>query len=773
MTALSKPLEQAIDRAYINAQKARHEYLTLEHLLISLLENQIVSQMLMDLKVNIEALRGDLERYLQEHCTVVERERFSPQPTTTFQRMIQRALLHMRNMGKKEVSVLYALVAIISEEDSYAAYYLKTHGVSRADLVEKIHHEEVLPPVREAEEVMKEEEREDKSGKKDFKEEAKSAKKSALAEYTSDLNAKALKGEIDQLIGREKELERMMQTLCRRRKNNPILVGEAGVGKTAIVEGLAKAIVEKRVPPLLQDNVIYSLDSGALIAGTKYRGDLENRVKALLDEIEKKPKAILFIDEIHTIIGSGGSSDNKMDVSELLKPALSSGKLRTIGATTEKEYRQVFEKNHALARRFHQVVVREPSVEDSIAILQGLKSYYEQFHEIKYSDEAIEAAVRLSDRYINDRHLPDKAIDLLDEAGARQRLLSEEERSQEIDVRLIEKMVADVARVPEQNVNQNERNVLRSLEFELNQLVFGQEEAIKALSSAIKLARAGLRETEKPIGNFLFTGPTGVGKTEVTKQLAQLLGVKLLRFDMSEYMEAHSVSRLLGAPPGYVGFEQQGLLSEQILSNPHAVLLLDEIEKAHPDIMNVLLQIMDNGRITDNNGREINCRNLIIVMTSNVGATDMEKNRIGFASLHDTQAAKGQAEAAIKRHFSPEFRNRLDGIIGFAPLNEKTIHHVVKKFLRRLEMQLKERKVSMKVHDEVIAWLAKHGYDPKMGARPMGRLIQTSIKQPLAELLLFGELEHGGVVQINVKDDKPNIEVLELLQPEHQSALKD
>lgn len=761
MTALSKPLEQAIDRAYLNAQKARHEYLTLEHLLISLLENADIEAMLRHLSVDLEKLRADLAQYLQEHCTIVERERFSPQPTTTFQRMIQRALLHVRNMGKKEVTVLYALVAIISEEDSYAAYYLKSHGVSRADLVEKMNNEEVVPPVREQEKAEHKDSREPvKETSSKNREEPQSSKRSALADYTRNLNTKASQGEIDPLIGREKELERMMQTLCRRRKNNPILVGEAGVGKTAIVEGLAKAIVEKRVPALLLDNPIYSLDAGALIAGTKYRGDLENRVKALLDELESKPKAILFIDEIHAIIGSGSTSDSKMDVSELLKPALSSGKLRVIGATTEKEYRQVVEKNHALSRRFQQVVVREPSIEDSIAILQGVKPYYEKFHEISYSDEAIEAAVRLSDRYINDRHLPDKAIDLLDEVGARQRLMDENERVSEIDVHLVEKMVADVARVPEQNVSQNERNVLRSLEFELNQAVFGQEEAIKALSASIKLARAGLRDVEKPIGNFLFTGPTGVGKTEVTKQLAQLLGVKLLRFDMSEYMEAHSVSRLLGAPPGYVGFEQQGLLSEQILKHPHAVLLLDEIEKAHPDIMNILLQMMDNGRITDNNGREINCRNLIIVMTSNVGATDMEKNRIGFAALQDPQATKGQAEAAIKRHFSPEFRNRLDAIIGFAPLNQQTIHSVVKKFIRRLEMQLKDRKVSMQLDESVIAWLAKNGYDPKMGARPMSRLIQTSIKQPLAELLLFGELEHGGEVKISMKDDKPHIELL-------------
>ena len=581
-------------------------------------------------------------------------------------------------------------------------------------------------------------------------------RKSAISEFTNNLNQRAQEGRIDPLIGRSREIERTIQTLCRRRKNNPILVGEAGVGKTAIAEGLAKAIVEGDVPPILKNATIYSLDIGSLLAGTKYRGDFENRIKALLKELRAIPDAILFIDEIHTIIGAGSANSSSMDASNLIKPALANGELRCIGATTDKEYRQIFEKDHALARRFQKVDIVEPAIDDAIAILQGLVPRYEDFHHIRYSMEAIEAAVRLSDRYINDRRLPDKAIDLIDEAGARQHLIPEAERGDTIDALTIEKLIASVARIPEKSVNKDDRNQLKTLERDLKTVVFGQDDAIEHLAAAIKLSRAGLRDNEKPIGSFLFTGPTGVGKTEVCRQLAHVLGIKLLRFDMSEYMEAHTVSRLIGAPPGYVGHEQAGLLTNQIQKNPHAVLLLDEIEKAHPDIMNLLLQIMDHGMVTDATGREINCRNLIIILTSNVGAFEMEKNRIGFAAANSKESSDAQAEAAVKRHFTPEFRNRLDAIIRFAPLGNEAIRHVIDKFIIELEQQLEDKHVSISLEESAKDWLAKHGYDPKMGARPMARLIQKYIKQPLAEQLLFGELaENGGHVDVTIRDDAP------------------
>ncbi|MBV7434807.1 ATP-dependent Clp protease ATP-binding subunit ClpA [Cardiobacteriaceae bacterium TAE3-ERU3] len=746
---LSTALEQAIDRAFRSAQSAHHEFLTLEHLLLALLDEASVTDAILSLGGDLVALREDINRYIEEHSPkldISDGER-ATQPTITFQRMIQRAVLHARNAGKKEVSCLNALVAIMSERDSYAAFFLRKQNIQRLDLITYATH------------GRPQESSDSEESSENGDEKAKPQRKSALEEFTVNLNAKAEAGNIDPLIGRQAEIERTIQSLCRRRKNNPILVGEAGVGKTAIAEGLAKAIVDGDVPDILKKATIYSLDIGSLLAGTKYRGDFENRIKALLTELAKIKGAILFIDEIHTIIGAGATSGSTMDASNLIKPALSNGELRCIGATTDQEFRQIFEKDHALARRFQKVDVTEPSIDDAIAILQGLKSRYEDFHDITYLDEALDAAVRLSNRYLNERRLPDKAIDLIDEAGARTHLAPQDERESVINALMIEQLVASMARIPEKSVSQDDRNLLRTLERDLKTVVFGQDEAIDNLASAIKLSRAGLRDPEKPIGAFLFTGPTGVGKTEVCRQLAHVLGIKLLRFDMSEYMESHTVSRLIGAPPGYVGFEQQGLLTEQILKNPHAVLLLDEIEKAHPDIMNLLLQIMDHGRITDANGREVNCRQLIIVLTSNVGAFEMDKNRIGFAQANSKDAANAQSEAAIKRYFSPEFRNRLDAMIRFAPLDSDTIVHVVDKFIIELEQQLEEKRVTISLNPEAKDWLAKHGYDPKMGARPMGRLIQKHIKQPLAEQLLFGSLaEHGGHVDIVIKDDKPELE---------------
>ena len=746
---LSTALEKAIDRAYHSAQSANHEFLTLEHLLLSLLDERSVTNALHSFGANLAQLREQLNRYLSEHCPQFPADHSGrvTQPTTAFQRMIQRAVLHARNAGKKEVSCLNALVAIISERDSYAAYFLRQQEIQRLDLVNYISHGTA--------QTAKESE-----GASEDDENREGQRRSALKEFAVNLNQRASEGRIDPLIGRSAEIERTIQTLCRRRKNNPILVGEAGVGKTAIAEGLAKAIVEGKVPAILEKATIYSLDIGSLLAGTKYRGDFENRIKALLKELRSVPDAILFIDEIHTIIGAGAASSSSMDASNLIKPALANGELRCIGATTDKEYRQIFEKDHALARRFQKVDIAEPAIDDAIAILQGLIPRYEAYHHIRYSAEAVEAAVRLSDRYINDRRLPDKAIDLIDEAGARLHLLPETERSDTIDALMIEKLVASVARIPEKSVNQDDRNQLKTLERDLKTVVFGQNEAIEHLASAIKLSRAGLRDAEKPIGSFLFTGPTGVGKTEVCRQLAHVLGIKLLRYDMSEYMESHTISRLIGAPPGYVGHEQGGLLTEQIQKNPHAVLLLDEIEKAHPDIMNLLLQIMDHGQVTDSNGREINCRNLIIILTSNVGAFEMEKNRIGFAAANNKETSDAQADAAIKRHFTPEFRNRLDAIIRFAPLGADAIGHVIDKFIIELEQQLEDKHISISLDDDAKAWLAEHGYDPKMGARPMARLIQKHIKQPLSEQILFGELaEHGGHVQITLRDGEPALNI--------------
>ncbi len=755
---LSNALEQAIDRAFRSAQSAHHEFLTLEHLLLALLDEQSVTDAILSLGGDLAVLREQINHYLDEHCPrldIAQKER-TTQPTLAFQRMIQRSVLHARNAGKEEVSCLNTLVAIISERDSYAAFFLRKQEITRLDLMSYITHGN---PAQEPFDNKQEEAIETS---------ATARKISALEEYTVNLNEKAKKGDIDPLIGRRKEIKRTVQTLCRRRKNNPILVGEAGVGKTAIAEGLAKAIVEAEVPEVLSDAVIYNLDIGSLLAGTKYRGDFENRIKALLKELEDLPNAILFIDEIHTIIGAGATSGSAMDASNLIKPPLSSGELRCIGATTDQEYRQIFEKDHAFARRFQKIDVAEPSLDDAIAILKGLRSRYESFHETKYLDESIEAAVNLSDRYINDRRLPDKAIDLIDEAGARLHLQPKEKRAPQITAQTIEQLVASVARIPEKNVSRDDRNQLKMLERDLKTVVFGQDAAIDELAGSIKLSRAGLRDKERPIGAFLFTGPTGVGKTEVCRQLAHVLGIKLLRFDMSEYMEAHTVSRLIGAPPGYVGYEKAGLLSEKIFKHPHAVLLMDEIEKAHPEVMNLLLQMMDHGVLTDANGREVNCRNLIIVMTSNVGAAELEKNQIGFGQRDTDANSKARSDAAIKRYFSPEFRNRLDAIIAFSPLTEQTITHVVDKFIIELEQQLEDKHVTISLTPEAKNWLAKRGYDPKMGARPMARVIEKEIKQPLAEQLLFGKLaEKGGYVTVGIRDDAP------ILTVEANSELSD
>lgn len=750
---LSNALEQAIDRAFRSAQSAHHEFLTLEHLLLALLDEQSITDAVLALGGDLATLREQINRYLEEHCPKLDyaHDERSTQPTLAFQRMIQRSVLHARNAGKNEVTCLNALVAIISERDSYAAFFLRKQEITRLDLLTYMSHGGSTPE-------------ENAADKEDGGEEAspQPEKKSALNDYAVNLNDKAAKGDIDPLIGREKEIERTIQTLCRRRKNNPILVGEAGVGKTAIAEGLAKKIVDEDVPEILLDAVIYSLDIGSLVAGTKYRGDFENRIKAILKELKKQPNAILFIDEIHTIIGAGATSGSTMDASNLIKPALSNGELRCIGATTDQEFRQIFEKDHALARRFQKIDVAEPSLADAIAILKGLRSRYEKFHGATYLDEAIDAAVTLSDRFINDRRLPDKAIDLMDEAGARLHLAPRDERPSQVTAEMIEQLVATVARIPEKSVSKDDKNLLRTLERDLKTVVFGQDAAIDALAASIKLSRAGLRDKEKLIGSFLFTGPTGVGKTEVCRQLAHVLGIPLIRFDMSEYMEAHTVSRLIGAPPGYVGYEQAGLLTEKILKNPHAVLLLDEIEKAHPDVSNILLQMMDHGILTDANGREVNCRNLIIILTSNVGAFEMDQNSIGFGGVQEEnkEVSKARSEAAIKRYFTPEFRNRLDAIIPFAPLSERVIVHVIDKFIIELEEQLEEKHVTISLTPEAKSWLAKHGYDAKMGARPMSRLIQKHIKEPLADQLLFGELaENGGNVVVDIKNDEPTLNI--------------
>jgi ATP-dependent Clp protease ATP-binding subunit ClpA len=744
--SFSTTLEQSIHGALALANARRHEFATLEHLLLSLLDEPDASRVMLACNVDLDGLRKTLQDFVEEELSslVTDIEGSEAVPTAAFQRVIQRAAIHVQSSGRNEVTGANVLVAIFAERESNAAYFLQEQDMTRYDAVNFIAHGVAKnSQYSESRPVSGADEEEAEQAKPEDK-----AKETALGKYCVDLNAKARKGEVDPLIGRASEVERCIQVLCRRRKNNPLLVGDPGVGKTAIAEGLAKKIVEGQTPEILAHSTIFSLDMGALLAGTRYRGDFEERLKSVVQELEDHPDAVLFIDEIHTVIGAGATSGGAMDASNLLKPALQGGKLRCMGSTTYKEFRQHFEKDRALSRRFQKIDVVEPTVEDSIKILMGLKPYFEEHHDIRYTNDAIKIAVELSARYINDRKLPDKAIDVIDEAGAAQHLLTESKRRKTIGPKEIEAVVAKIARIPPKNVSKDDSEMLRDLEGSLKRVVFGQDQAISALSSAIKLARAGLREPEKPIGNYLFAGPTGVGKTEVAKQLADTLGVELLRFDMSEYMEKHAVSRLIGAPPGYVGFDQGGLLTDGVDQHPHCVLLLDEMEKAHPDVYNILLQVMDHGQLTDHNGRTVNFRNVILIMTSNAGAMEQAKAAIGFGR----DRREGEDTAAIERTFTPEFRNRLDAVISFAPLPRSVIMRVVEKFVLQLEAQLMDRNVTIDLTEEAAAWLAEKGYDDKMGARPLARVIQEYIKKPLAEELLFGKLAKGGVVQVHVRD---------------------
>jgi ATP-dependent Clp protease ATP-binding subunit ClpA len=750
----SKDLEFSIGQCYKQAREARHEFMTVEHLLLSLLENPSAVAVLRACGADLTRLGQELRNIISETVPVLAADDTrDTQPTLGFQRVLQRAVYHVQSSGRKEVTGANVLVAIFGEKDSHAVYFLGQQEISRLDVVNYISHgvaklssEQVKPAEPEAQ----------KEG------EGEEGKANPLAEFASNLNEQAKLGKIDPLIGRAEEIERVIQVLCRRRKNNPLLVGEAGVGKTALAEGLAKRIVDGEVPEVLSDATIYALDLGALVAGTKYRGDFEKRLKAVLAQLKKEPGAVLFIDEIHTIIGAGSASGGTMDASNLIKPVLASGELRCIGSTTFQEYRGVFEKDRALARRFQKIDVVEPSVADAVAILNGLKTKFEEHHRVEYLGEALQAAVDLSVKHIGDRLLPDKAIDVIDEAGARQRLLPEDKRKAIIDVAEIEYIVARMARIPAKQVSASDRDVLRNLDRNLKMVVFGQDEAIDTLASAIKMARSGLANPDKPIGSFLFAGPTGVGKTEVTRQLAMQLGIELVRFDMSEYMEAHSVSRLIGAPPGYVGFDQGGLLTEKIVKTPHCVLLLDEIEKAHPDVFNILLQVMDRGTLTDTNGREANFRNVILVMTTNAGAAQAARRSIGFVEQnHATDAME-----VIRKSFSPEFRNRLDAVVQFGGLDFDHILRVVDKFIIELETQLQEKHVALSVEPEARRWLAQNGFDPQMGARPMARVIQDQVKRPLADELLFGKLVNGGRVNVVVREGKLAVETAEELQGE-------
>lgn len=750
----SKDLEFSIGQCYKQAREARHEFMTVEHLLLSLLENPSAVAVLRACGADLTRLGQELRNIISETVPVLAADDTrDTQPTLGFQRVLQRAVYHVQSSGRKEVTGANVLVAIFGEKDSHAVYFLGQQEISRLDVVNYISHgvaklssEQAKPAEPEAQ----------KEG------EGEEGKANPLSEYASNLNEQAKAGKIDPLIGRSEEIERVIQVLCRRRKNNPLLVGEAGVGKTALAEGLAKRIVDGEVPEVLADATIYALDLGALVAGTKYRGDFEKRLKAVLAQLKKEPGAVLFIDEIHTIIGAGSASGGTMDASNLIKPVLASGELRCIGSTTFQEYRGVFEKDRALARRFQKIDIVEPSVADAVAILNGLKTKFEEHHRVEYLGEALQAAVDLSVKHIGDRLLPDKAIDVIDEAGARQRLLPEDKRKAIIDVAEIEYIVARMARIPAKQVSASDRDVLRNLDRNLKMVVFGQDEAIDTLASAIKMARSGLANPDKPIGSFLFAGPTGVGKTEVTRQLAMQLGIELVRFDMSEYMEAHSVSRLIGAPPGYVGFDQGGLLTEKIVKTPHCVLLLDEIEKAHPDVFNILLQVMDRGTLTDTNGREANFRNVILVMTTNAGAAQAARRSIGFVEQnHATDAME-----VIRKSFSPEFRNRLDAVVQFGGLDFDHILRVVDKFIIELETQLQEKHVALNVEPEARRWLAQNGFDPQMGARPMARVIQDQVKRPLADELLFGKLVNGGRVTVLVREGKLAVEAAEELQGE-------
>ncbi|NTT87912.1 ATP-dependent Clp protease ATP-binding subunit ClpA [Tabrizicola fusiformis] len=748
MPSFSTTLEQAIHGALALANARRHELATLEHLLLALIDEPDAARVMKACSVNLDELRKTLVEFIDDDLStlVTDVEGSEAVPTAAFQRVIQRAAIHVQSSGRTEVTGANVLVAIFAERESNAAYFLQEQDMTRYDAVNFIAHGVAKDPsYGETRPVSGA----DEPSHETPKGEAGEAKESALSKYCVDLNVKARKGDVDPLIGREQEVERAIQVLCRRRKNNPLLVGDPGVGKTAIAEGLAKKIVDKQTPEILAHATIYSLDMGALLAGTRYRGDFEERLKQVVKELEDHPDAILFIDEIHTVIGAGATSGGAMDASNLLKPALQGGKLRCMGSTTYKEFRQHFEKDRALSRRFQKIDVNEPTVPDAIKILQGLKPNFEEHHDVRYTADAIKSAVELAARYIHDRKLPDSAIDVIDEAGAAQHLLPEGKRRKTLGIKEIEAVVAKIARIPPKSVSKDDAETLRDLEKTLKRVVFGQDKAVEALCSAIKLARAGLREPEKPIGNYLFAGPTGVGKTEVAKQLASSLGVKLLRFDMSEYMEKHAVSRLIGAPPGYVGFDQGGMLTDGVDQDPHCVLLLDEMEKAHPDVYNILLQVMDHGKLTDHNGRTVDFRNVILIMTSNAGAREQSQAAIGFGRERRT----GEDTAAIERTFTPEFRNRLDAVISFAPLSKDVIMEVVTKFVLQLEAQLMDRNVHIDLAPEAAAWLGDKGYDDKMGARPLGRVIQENIKKPLAEELLFGKLVKGGTVHVGVKDD--------------------
>lgn len=740
---LSDELQKALDAAFLAARGEGHELLTVEHLLLALLSDSNVSEVLTASGADLDKLESGLRDYIAQNIhSSKDAANQEVQPTLSFQRVLQRAIYHVQASGKKRVSTLNVLVALFAEKDTHAVHLLNEQGVTRLDVVNYISHgiaKNSQAPA--APETASESEDKDES--------AKPGGKSALEQFAANLNERARKGQIDPLIGRQLEMERVMQTLCRRRKNNPLLVGEAGVGKTAIAEGLAWLITEGRVPELLRDGVVYALDLGSLIAGTKYRGDFEKRFKAVINELSRTPGAILFIDEIHMIIGAGAASGGVMDASNLLKPLLASGELRCIGSTTYQEFRGIFEKDRALARRFQKIDVPEPSVEDTVKILEGLRSRFEEHHKVHFTMGALRSAVELSARHITDRHLPDKAIDVIDEAAARLRLLPDGKRRKTVQVRDIEETVAKIARIPPKSVSANDRDRLANLERDLKLTIFGQDAAIEQLAACIKLSRSGLGNPDRPIGNFLLAGPTGVGKTELTRQLASQLGIELIRFDMSEYMERHTVSRLIGAPPGYVGFDQGGLLTDAVLKHPHAVVLLDEIEKAHPDVFNLLLQVMDHGKLTDNNGRAADFRNVILVMTTNAGAEESARRSIGFSE----QNHASDALEVVRRMFSPEFRNRLDAIIQFAPLGPAEIARVVDKFLIQLEEQLAAKQVQLEVDEGARAWLAEHGYDAKMGARPMARVIQENLKRPLAEELLFGRLAGGGRVKVHVGED--------------------
>ncbi len=747
---LDKELEQTLNDSFRKTREQRHEFMTVEHLLLGLLENQSATKVLRSCGANLNELHADLSKFIEENSPLLpEEDERETQPTLGFQRVLQRAVFHVQSSGKKEVTGANVIVAIFGERESHAAYFLSKQNIARLDIVNFISHGIAKVPEEEQDEndeaISDDESRADDSGT------------NPLEAYAVNLNEQAELGKIDPLIGRGHEVQRTIQILCRRRKNNPLYVGEAGVGKTAIAEGLAKMIVDGDVPEVLEECTIYALDLGGLLAGTKYRGDFEKRLKGVINQLKKTEGSILFIDEIHTIIGAGAASGGVMDASNIIKPVLSSGDMKCIGSTTYQEYRGIFEKDRALSRRFQKIDVEEPSVDETIKILQGLKSRFEEHHEVKYTQQALRSATELTDRYMTDRHLPDKAIDIIDEAGASQRLLAPSKRKKTIGVNDIENIVAKVARIPPKTVNSSDKGVMKNLERNLKMVVFGQDTAIQTLSTAIKTSRSGLGDPQSPIGAFLFAGPTGVGKTEITRQLALTMGIELIRFDMSEYMERHTVSRLIGAPPGYVGFDQGGLLTDAVNKQPHSVLLLDEMEKAHPDVFNLLLQVMDHGTLTDTNGRKADFRNVIIVMTTNAGADRISRSSVGFTPQDHTS----DAMEVIKRTFSPEFRNRLDAIIEFNSLNRKTILNVVDKFLVELQAQLDDKKVTMDVDDDARQWLATNGYDKIMGARPMSRLIQEKIKKSLAEELLFGKLEHGGHILVTTEDDELKVKVEE------------